>query len=155
MKVKTVSESKVVMTNVMMPQHANPAGNVYGGEVMKMMDTVAGAVAKKHTRSNIVTVRVDELKFMQPIHIGDLVTCAGNLTYVGRTSMEIWVTVVVENLSKDERPVTALTALFTLVSLDDHGRTIPVPRLEINTEGERQAYEEGNKRYLIYKKQSS
>jgi len=150
---KTISESKVVMANVMMPQHANPAGNVHGGEIVKMMDTAAGAVAKKHARTNIVTARVDELKFVLPIRIGDVVTCYGQLTYVGKTSMEILVTVTVEDLSKDERPRTALTAFFTLVSLDEKGIPQPVPCLEITTEEERQAFEEGQQRHLAYKNQ--
>jgi len=152
-RAKTISESKVVMANVMLPQHANPAGNVHGGEIMKMMDTVAGAVATKHARSNIVTARVDELKFIQPVRIGDLLTCYGQLTYVGRTSMEILVTVTVENLSKDEGPITALTAFFTLVSLDANGKPTPVPMLDVTTEAERLAYEEGQKRYLLHKEQ--
>ncbi|MBP2652810.1 MAG: acyl-CoA hydrolase [Firmicutes bacterium] len=151
MKTKTISESKVVMANVMLPQHANPAGNVHGGEIIKMMDNAAGAVAQRHARTNVVTARIDEVKFILPIRIGDVVTCYGQLTYVGRTSMEILITVTVEDLSKDESPKTALTAFFTLVSLDENGTPQPVASLEITTEEERKAFEEGRLRYLAHK----
>jgi len=151
-KTKTIGESKVVMANVMLPQHANPAGNVHGGEIIKMMDNTAGAVAQRHARTNVVTARIDEVKFILPIRIGDVVTCYGQLTYVGRTSMEILITVTVEDLSKDEVPKTALTAFFTLVSLNGNGTPQAVASLEITTEEERLAFEEGRQRYLAHKK---
>ncbi|MBP2649207.1 MAG: acyl-CoA hydrolase [Firmicutes bacterium] len=153
MRSKTVSESKVVMANVMMPQQANPAGNVHGGEIMKLMDTAVGTVAIRHARTNVVTARVDELKFIHPIFVGEVVTCYGELTYVGRTSMEILVTVTVEDLYKEDSTKTALTAFFTLVSLDVNGKPQEVPQLKITTEAERLAFEEGKQRYLEYKKQ--
>ncbi len=152
MKAKSVEDSKVSMLVVMMPQHANPAGNVHGGEIMKIMDNTAGVVARRHARTNIVTARVDEMEFHQPIRVGDVVTCFGKLTFVGRSSMEISVTVTVEDLSKEEPALTALTAFFTLVSLDAKGQPQPVPALETSNEEERHAFEEGQRRYLAYRK---
>jgi uncharacterized protein (TIGR00369 family) len=152
LKIKKIRESKVVMATVMMPQHANPAGNVHGGEIVKMMDTAAGTVAQRHARTNVVTARIDEVKFILPIHIGDVVTCYGQLTYVGRTSMEILVTVTVEDLSKEETPRIALTAFFTLVSLDEAGIPQKVAGLEIITEEEQLIFEKGHQRYLAHKK---
>lgn len=149
---KTVMESKVTMANVMFPQHANPAGNVLGGEIMKLMDNAAGAVALRHARSNVVTARVDEMKFILPVRIGHVVTCHGQLTFVGNTSMEVQVTVTVEDLSKEDVARKALTAFFTLVSLDENGKPRRVPCLEVVNEEERSAFEEGQQRYMAHKK---
>ena len=151
MKIKSVSHSKVTMSTVMLPHHANPAGNVHGGEIMKLMDTAAGVVAHRHARSNVVTARVDELVFHHPVRIGNVVNCYGQLTFVGRSSMEIAVTVTVEDLSKEEPEKTALTAFFTFVSLDEKGKPQPVPTLEIGSEDERCLFEQGQQRYLAYK----
>jgi acyl-CoA hydrolase len=155
MKAKLIDDSRVIMSDVMMPQHANPAGNVHGGEIMKFMDTAAGVVARRHARTNVVTARVDELRFLYPTHVGDVVTCYGQLTFVGKSSMEIAVKVTVEDLSKSEQAKTALTALFTIISLDESGNPQPVPPLEIRTEEERRLFEEGNRRYLAYKQQKN
>ncbi len=153
MKAKPVSQSKVIMSSVMQPQQANPAGNVHGGEIIKLMDTAAGVVAHRHARTNVVTARVDELEFHHPIFIGNMVTCYGHLTFVGRSSMEISVTVTVEDLYKDEPPKTALTAFFTFVSLDANGKSQLVTPLEILTEEERCFFEQGQQRYQAHKKQ--
>lgn len=149
---KSIDYSKVIMSNVMLPQHANPSGNVHGGEIMKLMDSAAGVVARRHARTNVVTARVDELEFHLPIHIGNLVTCYGTLTFVGKSSLEVSVTVTVEDVSKDEPPKTALTAYFTFVSLDKDGKPLQVPPIELVTEEERRLFEEGQKRYQEHKK---
>jgi len=77
MRAKTVNHCQVVMSILMLPQHANPGGNVHGGEVMKLMDSAAGVVAQRHARTNVVTARVDELEFLHSIRSGNLVTCYG------------------------------------------------------------------------------
>lgn len=148
---KTVSHSQVIMSNVMLPQHANQSGNVHGGEIMKMMDSAAGVVARRHSRSNVVTARVDELEFHLPVHIGNVVTCHGKLTFVGKSSMEISVTVTVEDVRKDEPAQKALSAYFTFVALDDTGKSRQVPPLELENEEERRLYEQGRQRYLAHK----
>lgn len=153
MKSKTVDQSRVIMSNLMMPEHANPAGNVHGGEIMKLMDNAAGVVAQRHARTNIVTARVDALKFHHPIRISNVITCYGHLTFVGKSSMEIAVTVTVEDLSKEEPAKTALTSFFTFVALDENGVPQTVPSLEINTEEERRSWEAGQQRYLSYKQE--
>lgn len=148
---KSVNHSQVIMANVMMPQHANPFGNVHGGEIMKLMDSAAGVVAQRHARTNVVTARVDKLEFHLPIHIGNVVTCYGEMTFVGKSSMEVTVKVTVEDVSKDEPAKTALTGYFTLVALDDRGKSQQVPPLELTNEEERSLFEEGRQRYLSYK----
>lgn len=152
MKSKTVEQSKVILGNLMQPAQANIAGNVHGGEIMKLMDNAGGIVARKHARSNIVTARVDILEFHQPIHIGNYVKCVGQLTFVGTSSMEVLITVTVEDLSEEEEPRVALTGYFTFVALDKNGKPITVPRLEITNEEEAKRFEEGKQRYLLYKR---
>ena len=148
---KPVKYSQVIMSNVMLPQHANASGNVHGGEIMKLIDSAAGVVAQRHARTNVVTARVDELEFLRPIRIGNVVTCYGKLTFVGRSSMEVSVTVTVEDVSRDEPAKTALTAYLTFVSLDEKGKPQQVPPLELSNEEERRLFEEGEQRYLAYK----
>lgn len=151
MNSKTVEQSKVIVGSLMQPAQANIAGNVHGGEVMKLMDNAGGIVARRHARTNVVTARVDILEFHQPIHIGNYVKCVGQLTFVGKSSMEVLLTVTVEDLSKEEAPKTSLTGYFTFVSIDENGKPVPVPTLEICNEEEARRYEEGKQRYLKYK----
>ncbi|MDR0285506.1 MAG: acyl-CoA thioesterase, partial [Propionibacteriaceae bacterium] len=88
----------IVLATMMQPAQANPRGTVHGGEIMKMMDTTAGGAAIRYSKMDMVTARVDELQFLEPIHIADYVTCVAQVVYVGRTSLEVYVTVDVENL---------------------------------------------------------
>ncbi len=148
---KSVNHSQVIMSNVMLPQHANASGNVHGGEIMKLIDSAAGVVVQRHARTNVVTARVDELEFLLPIRIGNVVTCYGKLTFVGKSSMEVSVTVTVEDVTRDEPAKTALTAYLTFVSLDEKGKSQQAPSLELVTEEERLLFEEGQQRYLAYK----
>ncbi len=129
------------MSQVMLPSQANVAGNVHGGEIMKLMDTAAGAVARKYARCNVVTARVDELQFHHPIFVGALVTLTATIAYVGRTSMEVIVTVDVEDLESDSEPIRALSSYFTMVALDRNGRPRPVKPLVPETEEEKMLYE--------------
>lgn len=134
------------MSQVMLPSQANVAGNVHGGEIMKLMDTAAGAVAKKYARGNVVTARVDELQFHSPIFVGALVTLTATIAYVGRTSMEVIVNVDVEDLESDSEPKRALSSYFTMVALDRGGKPRPVPPLNLETEEENALYEEIRRR---------
>lgn len=152
MEGKTVSYSQTIMSNVMLPHQANLRGNVHGGEIMKMMDSAAGVVGYRHARSSVVTARVEDLEFHLPVHIGNFVTCHGKLIFVGNTSMEVLVTVTVEDMTTDEPPKTALTAFFTLVAIDDDGKPKQVPPLIISNEEERRLFDEGELRYRVYKK---
>lgn len=135
----------------MQPEHANISGNVHGGEIMKMMDNAAGIASARHSRSNVVTARVDGLEFHLPIHIGNYVKCLCQLTFVGNSSMEVLVTVMVEDMKLDEAPKIALTGYFTFVAIDDSGRPKIVPKLKPINDEEIKLYEDGKKRYLKYK----
>lgn len=154
MEEKTVAYSKTVMSQVMMPNHANSEGNVHGGEIIKLMDNSAYVVARKHSRKNVVTGRVDELQFHLPVYVGNLIICRSRLVFVGNSSMEISVRVEVEDLEKDETPKKALTARFTMVAIDENGNPVQVPRLKLQSETEKKAFAEGKKRYQKYKRKN-
>ncbi|MDR1796283.1 MAG: acyl-CoA thioesterase [Clostridiales Family XIII bacterium] len=143
----TREEKGVTLSTIMMPEHANPQGNVHGGEVMKMMDNTAGCAAAKYSRTRIVTARVDELQFLEPVRVADFVTSHGEVVYTGRTSMEVFITVDVENFHDGPGSKRrALEAYFTLVALDDDGRPTPVPAYAPETEEEKQRWEYVHKR---------
>lgn len=146
-----MKESRIVISEVMMPSQANPNGNVHGGEIMKLMDSAAYTAARRYARSNVVTARVDELEFHLPIRIGDLVVVTADIVYVGHSSMEIAVNVIVEDLDADSDPQLALSAYFTMVALDRNARPKSVPPLALDTEEARIAFEEGKRRYAAHK----
>ncbi|QAT42153.1 acyl-CoA thioesterase [Aminipila luticellarii] len=142
---------QIIMSQVMLPNQANVAGNVHGGEIMKFMDTTAGAVAMKYSKSNCVTARVDELEFHLPIFVGALVTCTATVVYVGRTSMEVFVNVEVEDLESDNGPQKALSAYFTMVAMGKNGKPQTVPEYIPETEEEIQRHEEAKIRVQEHK----
>ncbi|WP_378956970.1 acyl-CoA thioesterase [Pelosinus sp. sgz500959] len=148
---KKIQNSAVVMSMVMLPHQANVAGNVHGGEIMKLMDNAAYVVAHRHARANVVTARVDELAFHHPILVGNLVICHAHLTFVGTSSMEVTVVVEVEDLYKESSQKCALSAYFTMVALNAGGHPMKVPSLELTTEEEKIQFNEGQKRYEEHK----
>ena len=151
MKECKMKGSRIVISEVMMPSQTNPNGNVHGGEIMKLMDSAAYAAARRYARSNVVTARVDELEFHLPIRIGDLVVVTADIVYVGHSSMEVAVNVIVEDLDDGGDPQLALSAYFTMVALDRNARPKSVPPLTLETEEARAAFEEGKRRYAEHK----
>ena len=151
MECKTVTHSAIVVSAVMQPNQANPGGNVHGGEIMKMMDNAAFVAAQRHARSNVVTARVDELTFLEPILVGNWVSCLAKVTFVGRSSMEVSVTVEVEDLYSEALRKKALTGYFTMIAVNAGGKPIAVSSLETTTDEERHLFEEGRVRYERYK----
>jgi acyl-CoA hydrolase len=130
------SESAVVLSQAMSITDANLSGNVHGGVIMKLVDTAAGLAAVKHSRSRVVTVAMDEMVFIEPVYLSDVVTLRAQVNDVGRTSMEIGVRVEAENtLSGKRRHVS--TAYLVFVALDKDGNPKSVPRLEPETQDER------------------
>ncbi|MBF7096478.1 acyl-CoA thioesterase [Alkalibacter mobilis] len=141
-----VTFAKAETCLIMEPMHSNSAGNVHGGELMKIMDNVAGITAFKHAKGNVVTARVDEIVFHKPVHIGDILTCTGQLTYVGKTSMQIMVTTVVHDIKNSFESDVVLTAFFTMVHLVDD-KPSPVPQLTPVTEEDKDLYLLGERKY--------
>lgn len=91
---RRVSESMTVVSQFMLPTDANASGNVHGGSIMKLVDTVGGVVAMRHCRRRVVTARIDEMSFLHPVYVGDPVTVTACVNDVGRTSMEVGVAVL-------------------------------------------------------------
>jgi uncharacterized protein (TIGR00369 family) len=142
---KKCSESKVELVYIMQPEHANSAGNVHGGTIMKIIDEAGAIVAVRHARKNVVTASVDRIDFIAPAFIGNIIIAKASLNYVSKTSMEVGVRVETEHLLRGTRTHTA-TAYLTYVALDNRRRPIEVLRLICETEEEKRRFEEGKKR---------
>ena len=140
MEGKRISESAVVLSQFMQPEHANTLGNVHGGWLMKLIDEAGGLCATRHARRPAVTVAVDSLTFLSPVHVGDLVTFSARLTYTGRTSMEVEVNVEAENILTGAKTSTN-SAYLVYVALGDDNRPTKVPPLILETDEERARYE--------------
>lgn len=145
MQGKSPRESETVMALEMNPENANPAGNVHGGVIMKLIDTAAGVVAKRHARSNVVTASIDRLDFINPVYVGDLVILKARINYVGRTSMEVGVRVESENTITGEVRHTS-SAYLTFVSLNEKGKPKEVPPLILETEEDKRRNQEAMER---------
>lgn len=147
------SDREASMSAAMLPSQANVAGNVHGGEIMHMMDTTAWLAAIKYAHSQAVTARVDELQFLRPIYVGNLVTCMASIAYVGNSTMEVKVTTMVEDcLGEDNEPKIALTGFFTMVAMDENGKPRKVEPLVPETEEEIRLYREAEARRAYYRK---
>jgi len=142
---KKVIESTATLSQVMMPHHASHYGNVHGGIIMKLVDEVAYVAASRHARRNVVTASIDSLNFENPVRIGDVISLRAELTFVGKTSMEIEVHVDTEKV-KTGQVLPVATAFLTMVALDEKGRPTPVPQLILQTQEERKKYEEAKAR---------
>ena len=124
-------------------RHVNLLGNVHGGVVMRLVDSTAGAVAQRHSGGPAVTAAMDEMAFLHPIHVGDIVRTAGQVNWAGRTSMEIGVRVEAEPWNEAGRePLHVASAYLVFVAIDEEGRPREIPPLEPETEQERRRVRE-------------
>ena len=133
---KTVSASKTVFSKSMLPSDANPSGNVHGGEIMKLIDECAGAAAGRHARRRVVTARVDELSFLAPVYVGNLVTARASVNDVGTRSMEIGVRVDAEDILTGT-VVHVASAYLIYVAIDADGKPAPIPPIVAETDEEK------------------
>lgn len=134
------------------PQDTNGLGNVHGGVIMKLVDEAGGLAAMRHARSPVVTVVVDSMTFMQPIYVGSFVMFNAELTYTGRTSMEVRVEVITENPLTGERRLSN-TAYLVYVALDDNGKPQPVAPLKYETDEQQNRAQQAQERQAYRKKQ--
>lgn len=141
---RKVSESLSETVHMVRPNHLNSAGRLFGGVLMQWMDELAGLVAKRHTRKNIITASVDNLSFLRGAYLKDVVVITGKVTYVGNTSMEVKVDSCVEDLDRNRTLINR--AYFTLVALDENDRPTRVPRLEIETDEQKEDWKNAEKR---------
>jgi acyl-CoA hydrolase len=126
---------QLTMTELMTPQTANFSGNVHGGAILKFLDEVAYACASRYAQSYVVTLSVDQVTFKQPIHVGELVHFLASVNFTGKTSMEVGIKVVAENIrTQAVRHVNS--CFFTMVAVSDEGKSIPVPPFHPSTPDE-------------------
>jgi acyl-CoA hydrolase len=145
MQAKRSTESATEMVQVVLPNDANPLGFILGGTVMHLID-IAGAIAcHRHTRTLLVTAAVDDLEFLHPIRVGDLIILKARVTCVFTTSLEVQVDVFSEETLTGRRRLTS-RAFLTFVAIDQGGGRIPVPPLLIETDDERTICEEARAR---------
>jgi uncharacterized protein (TIGR00369 family) len=142
---KPVSASRVTLSQLMHPEHANLLGNVHGGWIMKLADEAGALACMRHAQKKVVTVAIDSMTFRQPINLGDLVILHAEVTYTGRTSMEATVEVIAENPLTGERTHTN-TAYLVYVALDDEDRPTLVPPVKAETEEDRRKMEQAQER---------
>jgi acyl-CoA hydrolase len=133
--VKTVRESRHETSELMMPEHANNMGHVFGGVILSMMDKTAAIAAFRHSRAPVVTASIDRVDFREPIHPGDLIVMQASVNYAGRTSMEVGVRVEAEDLLTGRRRHTN-SCYLTFVAVDRNGRPIEVPEVKPESEDE-------------------
>ncbi len=143
----TVGASRASVVRLMVPSGANFSGNVFGGEILSEVDRVAYITACRHAGSPCVTASFDRVDFLAPVRVGEVVECAAELSYVGRSSMEVVVRVHARPVaSGPARPVAQ--AYVTMVAVDPAGRPVPVPPLKLRDASERARFEEGRLRTL-------
>jgi acyl-CoA hydrolase len=131
------SHSRVSLATITSSTHANLLGNVHGGEIMKLADSTAGAVAARHSGGPAVTAYMDEMAFLAPVHVGDIVRTQSQVNWVGSSSMEIGVRVETQPWgSAADEPLHVASAYFVFVAIDADGRPRPVPTLEPQTDDE-------------------
>ena len=134
---RPVSFSRVSLAIAATSVHANILGNVHGGEIMKLADSTAGAVAFRHSDGPAVTAAMDEMTFLRPVHVGDIVTTYAQVNWAGRSSMEIGVRVEAQPWGNaGDEPVHVASAYFVFVAIDEDGHPRPVPPLETETPGD-------------------
>ncbi len=140
---RTPTYSEVSLATLMHATEANLLGNVHGGEIMKLADSTAGAAARRHAEGPAVTAAMDEMLFLEPVHVGDIVRTSARVNWAGRSSMEVGVRVEAEPWGDVSRePHTVATAYFVFVAIDEHGRSRSVPPLDLLTDVDRRRWRE-------------
>lgn len=145
MDAKTPSDSHVTLVDQMQVTDANLMGNVHGGVVMKMVDNAAGLAAMKHSGGAVVTAAMDEMSFLEPVYVGDVVTVKASVNEAFSTSMEIGVRVETEDIRTREVRHTS-SAYLVFVALDEQGKPRGIPPIEPETDEERQRQSEARLR---------
>ncbi|MGC4376780.1 acyl-CoA thioesterase [Fictibacillus sp. Mic-4] len=148
---KYVSESRTVKSSMILPPDTNHHGTLFGGKLMAYIDDVAAIAATRHARQNVVTASTDSVDFLHPIKVGHSVCLEAFVTWAHKTSMEVFVKVISENLISGERKVCAVSFL-TFVALDQDGKPTPVPKVIPETEEEKWLHETAAERAVNRRK---
>ncbi|MXN92439.1 acyl-CoA thioesterase [Flavobacterium sp. Sd200] len=125
---RSVNDSKVTISELMLPSHTNFSGKIHGGYILMLMDQIAFACAAKYSGSYCVTASVDTVDFLNPIEVGELVTMKASVNYVGNSSMVVGIRVTSENIRTGiEKHCNS--SYFTMVAKDSNGKNVTVPKL--------------------------
>ncbi|AKQ33197.1 Acyl-CoA hydrolase [Candidatus Coxiella mudrowiae] len=135
----------LTITEIMTPEKVNFSGNIHGGYILKLIDQTAYACAARYSGHYVVTLSVDGVLFKQPIYVGELVTCYANVNYVGRSSMEVGIKIIAENLTTGEKRHTN-SCYVTMVAVNKNLKPIEIKPLTINNEIEQRRFEEAKMR---------
>jgi len=129
---KSPDESRIQISELMLPSYTNFGGKIHGGYILGLMDQIAFACASKHSRSYCVTASVDKVNFLNPIEVGELVTMKASINYVGTSSMVVGIRVESENIRTGSKK-HCNSSYLTMVAIDDKGKTTTVPGLKLET----------------------
>ena len=143
-RVKKVSDSQTEQQYLIRPAHINPYGRLFGAQLLKWIDEVAGIVAVRHANAIVTTAAIDNLQFTKPAYAGQMIVLCGRVTYVGRTSMEVRVDTYAEELDGTRTLINR--AYIDMVAINNEGKAIEVPTLELETEEQHTEYEAAIKR---------
>lgn len=146
---KRVIDSQTEQTYLLMSQHINGSGRLFGGQLLAWLDELAGIVAMRHSGGNVITASIDNLQFKHGAHLNDIIVLVGKVTYVGNSSMEVRIDTYVEESDGTRYPINR--AYFVMVALDQ--REIPkrVPRLTIETIEQQAEWDAAEKRNALRK----
>ena len=137
----TEDNRTLVMAEVMSPDKVNFSGHVHGGHIMLLMDRVAAACSSRYSGKYTVTLSADHILFKEPVFVGELVIFYASINYVGRSSMEVGIRVVAENLRKQTKRHTN-TSYFTMIAIDKESKPTKVKPLSLNTEDQKRRHQE-------------
>jgi uncharacterized protein (TIGR00369 family) len=144
-KAKPTKDSITVVSHLMMPSHANSAGFVHGGTILKLVDTVSYICASRHAGQRCVTASIDKVNFWKPIKVGELVTLYASVNYVGKTSIEVGVRVEAENLRTGKK-IHTNSCYVTMVAVNEKGKPTNAPKVIPQTTEEKSRYKEAEQR---------
>ncbi len=140
MEAKTPSESKAILTDLVLPSETNPLNNLFGGELLARMDRAASIAARRHSRRIVVTASVNHVAFNRAIPLGSVVTVEAKVSRAFKSSMEIFIDVWTEDRESGER-TKANEAIYTFVAVDETGRPVAIPQITPETDLEKSRYE--------------
>lgn len=151
---KSVEDSQVVISELMLPSHSNFNGKIHGGYILSLLDQIAFACASKHSGEYCVTASVDTVDFLRPIEIGELVTMKASVNYVGNTSMVIGIRVEAENIQTGKKK-HCNSSYITMVAKTKKGESIQIPGLQLKDDHEVRRFVKSMKRIEMKKKRSN
>ena len=147
MKAKQVSDSKTTQIQILMPEHINGYNRLFGGKLVEWIDVVAAVTARRHSGCNVTTACIDNLQFQSGAYVNSTIVIEGQLTWVGRTSLEVRVDTYVEDLNGKKAHINR--AYLIMVALDEKEAPTQVPALICESEEEKAEFEAGAKRALL------